>query len=275
MERIQAAIQKAKEQRGEAAPAPGRHPAGASARPAARPAVGPGPVWAELEPFEPDPARMERNRIVTFADADPAHVTFDMMRTKILRAMRSNGWTSLGITSPTAGCGKTTVALNLAFSLAHQADLRTVLVDLDLRRPAVARDVDLSGPRSVGRVLQGLATIPETFVRYGDNLAIGANSEPMRHSGDLLMSAATGQAVAGLKAAFAPDVMLYDLPPMLMSDDAMAFLPHLDCMLLIAGAEKSSLDEVDKCERDLAESTNLLGVVLNMCRYMGEDYGYY
>jgi Mrp family chromosome partitioning ATPase len=274
MERIQAAIQKAKEQRGEAAPAP-RHASSAASRSSGRPATGPGPAWAELAPFEPDPARMERNRIVTFADADPAHVTFDMMRTKILRAMRQNGWTSLGITSPTAGCGKTTVALNLAFSLAHQADLRTVLVDLDLRRPAVARDLDLAGPRSVGRVLQGAATIAETFVRYGDNLAIGANSEPMRHSGDLLMSAATGQAVAGLKAAFAPDVLLYDLPPMLMSDDAMAFLPHLDCMLLIAGAEKSSLDEVDKCERDLAESTNLLGVVLNMCRYMGEDYGYY
>jgi Mrp family chromosome partitioning ATPase len=163
MERIQAAIQKAKEQRGEAAPAPGRHvPAGgaAAARPAARPAAGPGPVWAELEPFEPDPARMERNRVVTFADADPAHVTFDMMRTKILRAMRQNGWTSLGITSPTASCGKTTVALNLAFSLSHQADLRTVLVDLDLRRPAVARDLDLAGPRSMARVLRARPRSP-------------------------------------------------------------------------------------------------------------------
>ena len=55
----------------------------------------------------------------------------------------------------------------------------------------------------------------------------------------------------------------------------MAFLPHLDCVLLVAGAEQSRLDEVDKCEQDLAEQTNVLGVVLNMCRYMGEDYGYY
>jgi len=167
------------------------------------------------------------------------------------------------------------VALTLAFSLAHQADLRTVLIDLDLRRPAVAHELDLPGPRSIARVLQGEATIAETFVRYGDNLAIGANSEPTRHSGDLLMSAATAQAVAGIRGAFAPDVVIYDLPPMLMSEDAMAFLPHLDAVLLVAGAEKTSLDEVDKCERDLAESTNLLGVVLNMCRYMGEDYGYY
>jgi protein-tyrosine kinase len=276
MERIQAAIQKAKEQRADAGPAAARPLPGGAPRPASRPAAGAtGQIWAELPPFSPDPVRMERNRIVTFADADPSHVTFDMMRTKLLRAIRANGWTSVGITSPTEGCGKTTVALNIAFSLAHQADLRTVLVDLDLRRPAVARNLDLGGARSVARVLQGTGTIPETFVRYGDNLAIGGNSEPMRHSGDLLMSAAATQAVAGLKAAFAPDVILYDLPPMLMSDDALAFVPHLDCVLLVAGAEKSRLDEVDKCEQDLADNTNLLGVVLNMCRYMGDDYGYY
>ena len=68
--------------------------------------------------------------------------------------------------------------------------------------------------------------------------------------------------------------MIYDLPPMLQSDDVMAFLPHLDCVLLVAGAEKSRLDEVDKCEKDLAEHTNVLGVALNLCRYMAEDFGY-
>jgi Mrp family chromosome partitioning ATPase len=276
MERIQAAIQKAKEQRGETGAVPSRPLPVGGARPAGRPAATVyGPAWAELDTFEPDPGRMERNRIVTFADADPSHVSFDMMRTRLVRTLRQNGWTSVGVTSPTAGCGKTTVALNLAFSLAHQPDVRALLIDLDLRRPAVARDLDLPGKRSMARVLQGAATIEETFVRYGDNLAVGGNSEPARHSGDLLMSAATTHAIAGVKAAFAPDLILYDLPPMLMSDDTMAFLPHLDAVLLIAGAEKSRLDEVDKCEHDLAENTNLLGVVLNMCRYMGEDYGYY
>ena len=46
-------------------------------------------------------------------------------------------------------------------------------------------------------------------------------------------------------------------------------------MLLIAGAERSRLDEVDKCEQELTEQTQVLGVVLNKCRYGGEDYGYY
>jgi len=275
MERIQAAIQKAKERRSEtglppaaagyAAPRAGRVPRAAAT----------GPAWAELAPFEPDARVMVRNRVVTFADVDPAHATFDMMRTRILRAMRQNGWSSLGITSPTSDCGKTTTTLNLAFSFAHQPDVRTVLVDLDLRRPAVARLLGLSQPQSMASVLQGTRSVAENFVRYGDNLAIGTNATAMRNSAELLLSGTTAQGVAALKEAFLPDVMIFDLPPMLASDDVMAFIPHLDCVLLIAAAERTRLDEVDKCEHDLAEQTNVLGVVLNKCRYMGEDYGYY
>ena len=112
-------------------------------------------------------------------------------------------------------------------------------------------------------------------MRYGENLAIGTNATAVRSSSELLLSPATAGGVAALKAAFQPDVILYDMPPMLVSDDLMAFVPHLDCVLLVAAAERTRLDEVDKCEQDLAEQTNVLGVVLNKCRYMGEDYGYY
>jgi protein-tyrosine kinase len=274
MERIQAAIQKAKEQRGEAVPGP-RASATLNGRPRPGAAAQPGPAWDQLEPFEPDTRLMTRNRIITFADTDPVHVTFDMMRTKILRAMRQNGWRSLGITSPTSECGKSTTALNLAFSFAHQPDVRTVLVDLDLRRPALAKLLGLGRPQSMAAVLQGTRPVAESFVRYGDNLAIGTNTTGIRNAAELLLNAATTRGVAGINDAFRADVVLYDLPPMLVSDDVMAFVPHLDCVLLVAAAEQTRLDEVDKCEQDLAEQTNVLGVVLNKCRYMGEEYGYY
>ena len=124
-------------------------------------------------------------------------------------------------------------------------------------------------------VLQGTRPVAESFVRYGETLAIGANAEGGRSTAELLMNPATGRGVAALKTAFQPDIVLYDLPPMLVSDDVMAFLPHLDCVLLVAAAEQTRLDEVDKCEQDLAEATRVLGVVLNKCRYSAEDYGYY
>ena len=77
-----------------------------------------------------------------------------------------------------------------------------------------------------------------------------------------------------MKADLNPDTVIYDLPPMLTCDDVMAFLPNVDCVLLIAGAEISTVDEIDRCENDLAQQTNVLGVVLNKCRYAGEEYGY-
>ena len=275
MERIQAAIQKAKEARSTAVPPPRRPPAAGSPQPSwqgARPA---GPVWAELEEFVPSPAVMRTNRIVTFERKDPVHSTFDMMRTKTLRMMRDKGWSTLGITSPTAGCGKTTIGLNLAFSLAHQTDLRTVLMDLDLRRPAVARHIGLDTPQSMASVLQGTREFSENFVRCGENLAIGTSARGIRSASEILQHAATGRVLADLKAAFQPDILIYDLPPMLVNDDVLAFLPHIDCVLLVAAAERSRLDEIDKCEQELSEQSNVLGVILNKCRYPGEDYGYY
>ena len=271
MERIQAAIQKAKALRGDDGP-PAARPA---ARPGGRPAPGPGPAWAGLPAFTPDPEQMERRRVVVLGGPVPARSVFEILRTKVVRTMRQNGWTSLGITSPTDGCGKTLVSLNLAFGLANQPDLRVVLVDLDLRHPSVGRDLGVTRPQSMAGVLRGTAPAAENFLRYGDNLAIGTNAQAIRNSAELLMSPSTAQGVAAIRAAFNPDIVVYDLPPMLLSDDAMAFLPHLDCVLLVAGAGRTRLDEIDKCEQDLAEHTNVLGVLLNMCHYTEEGYGYY
>ena len=274
MERIQAAIQKAKEQRGgrDAAIAPSR-----AAAPEAAPAAlnGTPAVWESLAPFVPDPEHMRRERIVSFERADPAHMTIDMMRTKILRQMAEKGWDSLAITSPTSECGKSMVSLNLAFSLAQLTDSRTVLMDLDLRRPSLAKALGLRDEHSMASLLQGESSAAESFVRYGDALAIGTTVRPVRNSAELLNHSSCAAALAQMKADLRPGTIIYDLPPMLTCDDVMAFLPNVDCILLVAGAEVTTLDEIDRCERDLSEQTNVLGVILNKCRYTAERYGYY
>jgi protein-tyrosine kinase len=286
MERIQAAIQKAKEQRSGAARAeePPRGPAAYRQPMPPAPLRGPEAVmaslaesWGELPAFEPDPGRMRRERIVSFARTDPIHLTFDMLRTKILRQMRENGWTSLAITSPTTACGKTVVALNLAFSFAQQKDRRTVLMDLDLRRPAVGRALGLQevAPQSLERFLQGEAdSLGAAFVRCGEGLAIAPAATSARNPAELLSHPAARAELERMKAALRPEAILYDLPPILICDDVLAFLPNVDCVLIVAGAEISTLDEIDRCERELSEQTNVLGVILNKCRYVPDPYGY-
>ena len=78
-----------------------------------------------------------------------------------------------------------------------------------------------------------------------------------------------------IEAEYDPSIFLFDMPPMFVSDDAMAVMGQMDCVLIIAAAESTKIKEIDRCERELAAQTNVLGVVLNKCRYMeGEGYGY-
>lgn len=231
-------------------------------------------IWAGLPGLNADPTLFARNRIVTAYRSDMAHVSFDMLRTSLLQNMRQNKWTSVAITSPTPACGKTVVSLNLAFSLAHQKECRTALIDLDLRRPQVGKLLGLKNPPLIESFLRGDSEIADTFIRYGDNVAIAANGRPVRFAAELLQNSDTANALMRVKQALHPDITIFDMPPMLANDDFMAFLPNVDCVLLVVAAETTTFRETDLCERLLAERTNVVGVILNKCRYTPDKYGY-
>ena len=270
MEKIQSAIAKARATRtGTADTAP------AAGRAAPLPEL-PQPLeeaWAALPPLTPDLRRLEKNRIVALSGGQDA-ISIDMLRTKVLQMMRANNWKRLAITSPSSGCGKSTIALNLAFSLSRQRELRTVLCELDLRRPTLARLLEITEQHSMARVLEGNASFADNAVRYNDNLAISTNAGVHRNPAELLQSAAMSRALGQIEETYKPDVMIFDMPPMLVSDDAMAFFPNVDAVILVAAAETTKIKEVDSCERDIASQTNVMGVILNKCRYMGPEYGY-
>ena len=301
MERIQIALEKARAKRAEHRTAPGAaaqpvaaQPAAPAAAPAAVPAVngktaasatpiplpssqGPSPKvlenWMALPEFSPFPAVLTRNRILGYAGGREAG-PIDMMRTRILQEMRRNGWRRMAVTSPNAGCGKTTTCANLAFSLARQPNQRTILVDLDMRRPGLARLMGLKTPQSIGSVIAGFEPPAKHLLRYGRNMAFGTNAAPARNPAELLQGAEAGPALAQIEADYEPTVMIFDMPPMQMCDDMLAFAPHVDCVLVLAAAESTAMDDLDRCERELAGVTNVLGVVLNKCRYSDPGYGY-
>ena len=233
--------------------------------------------WLALPEIQPQGKLMRRNHIVGFfpgREGGKEAGVIDMMRTRVLQEMKRNGWRRLAITSPNPGCGKTTTCLNLAFSLGRQGNQRTIVAELDMRRPAMARMLGLRRSNSLSRVLEGKSDLAENLVRYGDNLAFGTNTGPARHPAELLQSTEMATALARMEADYDPTVILCDMPPMLLSDDMLAFAPKVDCVLLLAAAETTTMDDLDTCERELAAHTNVLGVVLNKCRYTDPSYGY-
>lgn len=229
--------------------------------------------WAALPPYDPDPEQLYRHLV--FPRGGTALATpFDMLRTKVLQEMKKNGWRRLAITSPTAGCGKSTVALNLAFSLSRNPELRTLLCDLDLRRPSLAGMLGAAPQANFFSVLAGRVDIRDCALCYRGNLAIALNQKAFRSPAELMQLSNVAPVLAQMQDDFQPDLMIFDLPPMLAADDALAFASNVDCVLLVAAAEQTTVAEVDVAERELAARTNVLGVVLNKARYDETGAGY-
>lgn len=257
MERIQSALAKARSARDRKLQ-PGSGKAGDT-----------GP-WQELAEVTLDQKALARNLIVA-QNPGPSASNFDVMRTNLLRALKANGWTRVAITSPSPGSGKSTVALNLAFSLARMPDKRVLLIELDLRHPSLIEKLGLPATQnfvqSIGSGTLDLAQIK----RVGANLGLALNATPLDSPAELLSAPRTADLIDEVETRLRPDVILFDMSPVLVSDDALAYLDQVDCALMVAAAEESTVAEIEKCGAELGKRTQVLGVVLNKCRYMEDD----
>ncbi len=258
MERIQSALAKARSARDRKL-----QPSGGKTATASNP-------WQELTEVSLDPKVLARNLVVAHQPG-PSASSFDVMRTNLLRTLRTNGWTRVAITSPTPSCGKSTVALNLAFSLARLTDKQVLLVELDLRHPSIVGMLGLSPDQHFIESLGEGKLDYGQIRRVGANLALALNSRSVASPAELLSAPRTADLIDEVEARLRPDVILFDMSPMLVSDDALAYLDQVDCALMVAAAEETTAAEIEKCGADLGKRTQVLGVVLNKCRYMEED----
>ena len=269
MEKLQAALETARRSRIAADASPGSDPAAGPKR-RSRPAGAESldALWRGLAPFELDDDLLEVNRVVTRA-ANAAGAPFDILRTKVLLQMRQNGWKRLAITSPMPRSGKTTMACNLALALGRQQDMRTMVLDLDLRDPSIHRLLRAEPQAGIGDVLTGRVDFADQAMRIGENVAFSmaraAEPDPAR----LLLAEETVQVLSDIEARYRPDVMIFDLPSVLVNDDTRAFLKNADCALIVARANTTRYGQFDTCEREITEQTNVLGVVLNAYRQAG------
>jgi protein-tyrosine kinase len=289
MERLQAALEKARAQREGrdtgATPkaritsprpgAPSSASAAASAASAASVATNAAAQgsWEDIPLQTWDRAVLARNRVMAFGGGPEAGAV-DMLRTRVVQMMRQNGWRRVAVTSPDKSAGKSTTCCNLLASLSRQTDRRSILFDLDLRRPALASILGHKADHSVIDVLEGRVPFDKQAVRFSSTAAVSMNYRPEKNPTELLLSDIAIDALARIEKIYQPDIMIFDMPPMLVTDDALAFLKNVDCAIIVAGAETTTIDQIDTVEKEVAAQTNVLGVVLNKCRYMEQDYGY-
>lgn len=274
MEKIQSAISKARAARqGQTGVAP-RRVGGAHAQ--TQKAVDIDAAWDALPLMEPEMDRLLSQRIVTLEKAREASY-FDKLRTRMSHIMQVNGWRRVAITSPGASSGKSTTVLNLGFSMSRQLTSRVMICEMDLRKPSLRRILQLKTERNFSEFVRGNDSFEDHAVRIRPNLAIGMARNFVEHSAELLENPELSTRLKAVEEQYDPTMMIFDMPPFQVSDDMMAFANKVDCVLIMAAAEHTKMAELDACEREISNVTNVLGVVLNKCRYEPQEskYEYY
>jgi protein-tyrosine kinase len=223
-------------------------------------------------------AVMEEHNILPQVTDPAALRAYKILRTRMLRRLEANQWHSFGVTGTTAGEGKTLTAINLAMALAQDSNTWVFLVDLDLQRPKVASYLGLNnslGERGLTDYLLGDATFEQiTYSPSGsERLAIIPNFQAVANASDLLTSSRMDELVRTLEGETPRRIVIFDMPPVLASDDVLAFSPQVDGLLLVVAEGTTSRDGL-RGAKELLQEMNLLGVVLNRSEAQ-EEGAYY
>ncbi|MBK5966091.1 exopolysaccharide biosynthesis protein [Thiocystis minor] len=222
-----------------------------------------------------DPARLREQRIFVSKEHDPIEHAYKVVRTHVLQRMRANGWRTLAITSAGEGNGKTLTAINLGISLAREVNQTVLLVDLDLRRPSLGRYFVPEGHPGLSDYLMGEAELSEILIHPNiERLVILPGHKPFIHSSEILSSPRMVQLVREIRSRYEDRMTLFDMPPLLASDDVIAFLPYLDAVLLVVEEGKTTKEEIQHAQQLLGVE-KIIGMVLNKSASSGSTPSYY
>ena len=184
------------------------------------------------------------------------------------------------ITSALPAEGKTTTACNVALILA-QSGARVVLVEGDLRKPAVGRYLGISNAAGLTNVLAGQHELRDVIVSYQrDTLAVLPSGPTPPNPSEMLGSQQMQQLLTTLAAAY--DLVVIDAPPLLPVTDAAVLASASDGAILVVRHGKSRREEVQQALQALTSvNAKVLGTVLNFAPrkkrgngYDGYGYGY-
>jgi Mrp family chromosome partitioning ATPase len=114
--------------------------------------------------------------------------------------------------------------------------------------------------------LDGTVPMSRHLVRTSDTLALGLNEMADDNPSETLQDPSTMMTLHKMRTTLQPDLVIYDMPPMLGHDDVSGFLPQLDGILLVSDGTQTMSRQLTECERILDDQVPLLGVVLNRAR---------
>ncbi len=221
-----------------------------------------------------DKTRRERAAISFDSDNTAFAEAFRKLRTNLQFLAVDNPPRVIVLTSSVPSEGKSTAAINLALALA-EGDQNVVLVDGDMRRPTLAKYLDLVGAVGFSTVLSGRATLDEALqkTRFPGLTVLTSGAIPPNPS-ELLGSQAANKLLSELRAQF--DFVIVDSTPLLAVTDAAILAASGDGVLMMARFGDTKREQLVNAVGSLQHvGAALLGGVFTMVPTRGSSsYSY-
>lgn len=228
-----------------------------------------GPIIGHI--FEQDDGKNQENRLY---DADDLHhpiaEAFRGLRTNIELSQADRPLKTILVTSADIGDGKTSVAANLALSIA-QGEKEVVLLDVDLRRPNVHKFFQVANEVGLVDLILGRAAISDVLrLKKDRKVAVLTSGGTPPNPTELLSSRRMDQLLSQLKET--ADVVIIDGPPFIVAD-ALVMASKVDAVLMVVrpGHTRRSLAR-GASEQLKRAGARMIGVVLNRIPLRGADY---
>ena len=193
----------------------------------------------------------------------PLAESYKFLRTNLrFASLGTQGFRSLLVTSANPEEGKTTIAANLSIAAAKEGK-SVILVDSDLRRPALHRIFDLQGNKGLTHLIIGDSTLEDAMVPTSIEGLRVVPSGPVPHDATLILDSSMMKDVVEQMKNHA-DLVVFDSPPLLAVTDPMLLVPQVDGIILVINTQRTRRGAVRRGTEILWQAKpGFVGVVLN------------
>ncbi len=206
---------------------------------------------------------------------DPASESYRVLRTNIHFASIDTPARTLVVTSSTPGEGKTTTAANLAFAMAADGR-KVILVDTDLRRPALHTLLELPAVPGLTDVLLGKASLDDALLEHDSMtglMVLTCGSTPPNPSE--LLGSRTFRNIVGELIEMS-DLVIFDSPPVLAASDAQILASQMDGTIMVIEAGQTKKASAKRALALLRQArATMLGVAYNKMSHTDTGAYYY
>ena len=236
-----------------------------------------------LKAIDVTASKIDRTAISIHLPRSRSAEAFRAVRTAICFSAFGGTHRVLSVTSPAAGDGKSTLALNLALSLA-QSGKRTVLVEADLRRPKVHKLTGVDNETGLVDLLRGEVEIDDAIqsTSVPDFFVLPCGKRP-KDPAELLAKPQFEQLLQVLRERY--DYVIVDTPPVLAVTDPCGVAARVDGVIVCMRLSRHTRDLGRRTIEQLRDvGATLTGIVINGVEerdaygygnYRYSDYRYY